>query len=170
MQATNSKRRTPSSWPNWANGTMLELHEIPDMVKANYRQLLHAFVNDKTALLVTTRKDNGEPAYLVCAVNVAGETEEYVPYAELIVNDPFEVYEQPAVREPEGGFQMRDLIPAEMRLLQAVAGTGADGLSDAAVRARGASSARYLADFGCIVLRDDGRWEATAYGQDKAKT
>ena len=69
--------------------------EIPEMVKSNYRQLMTAFVNDQTALLATTRKGNGEPVYLICAVNVDGGTEEYVPFAELIEHNPSEIYEEP---------------------------------------------------------------------------
>ena len=74
---------------------MSDVKAIPDMVKQNFDQVVIAFARSEAYLLSTTRKD-GSPAYLICAVNkVEGESVTLVPFAELIQENPFDLYNPP---------------------------------------------------------------------------
>lgn len=69
---------------------------IPDAIKANFHTLEKAFRNADIALLECLDRNNGEPAYAICAINLrrqAGREPEIemVPVGLMFNGDPYEM-------------------------------------------------------------------------------
>lgn len=73
--------------------------------KAQFETLKQAFAHGDIALMECRRKDTGEVAPVICAVNISGrgKTREYefIPFAQLFNDNPYDLLEPPA---PDGGF------------------------------------------------------------------
>lgn len=67
---------------------------IPDAVKHNYHTLLKAAKNDDVAL-VSALTNEGKQVYLICAMNREGTTLIPIPVGEMILGNPFEMYQDP---------------------------------------------------------------------------
>jgi hypothetical protein len=75
--------------------------------KAQFETLKLAFGNGDIALMECRRKDTGEIAPVICAVNITGRGKkreyEMVPFAQLFNDNPYELLDPP---DPDdaGGF------------------------------------------------------------------
>lgn len=54
---------------------------LTEAVKANFQTLCRAIRDDNVCLMECTRKDNGEPVDVICAVHDLGEFVKFVPLA-----------------------------------------------------------------------------------------
>ncbi len=68
---------------------------IPDAIKANFHTLEKAFKQGDIALLECRKRNNGEPAYAICAINLLRQADrepeiEMVPFGLMFDNDPYE--------------------------------------------------------------------------------
>jgi len=68
---------------------------IPAAIKNNFHTLEQAFRNGDIALLECRNRNDGEPAYAICAVNFIGHADaepeiEMVPFGLMFSNDPYE--------------------------------------------------------------------------------
>jgi hypothetical protein len=69
---------------------------IPDAIRANFHTLEMAFKNGDISLLECRSRDNSEPAYAICAINLlrqAGREPEIemVPLGLMFSRDPYEM-------------------------------------------------------------------------------
>ncbi len=69
---------------------------IPDPIKTNFHTLEKAFRNGDIALLECRDRNNGEPAYAICAINLLRQTGrepeiEMVPIGSMFNSDPYEM-------------------------------------------------------------------------------
>lgn len=62
---------------------------------ANFETLTRAFAHDAVCIMECTRAQTGEPVILICAVNHTGENFEFVPFAEMVSGNPYELYNPP---------------------------------------------------------------------------
>jgi hypothetical protein len=74
-----------------------ETLQLTESEQANFETLQRAIASGDAALLATRRKDNGEPAALVCAMNVTPTAIEAVPLAILSPDGEsiYDTYEDP---------------------------------------------------------------------------
>jgi hypothetical protein len=68
---------------------------IPDPIKTNFHTLENAFKNGDIALLECRDRNNGETAYVICAINLLRQTGrepeiEMVPIGLMFNSDPYE--------------------------------------------------------------------------------
>jgi Family of unknown function (DUF6117) len=68
---------------------------IPDAIRANFHTLEKAFKNGDIALLECRDRNNGEPAYAICAINFPRQASrepeiEMVPFGLMFNSDPYE--------------------------------------------------------------------------------
>ena len=68
---------------------------IPDPIKTNFHTLEKAFKNGDIALLECRDRNNGEPAYAICAVNLIRQADrepeiEMIPFGLMFSSDPYE--------------------------------------------------------------------------------
>jgi hypothetical protein len=68
---------------------------IPDAIKTNFHTLEKAFENGDITLLECRDRNNGEPAYVICAVNLIRQADrepeiEMVPFGLMFNDDPYE--------------------------------------------------------------------------------
>jgi Family of unknown function (DUF6117) len=69
---------------------------IPKAIKTNFHTLEKAFENGDIALLECRNRNNGEPAYAICAVNLVRQADrdaeiEIVPLGLMFKDDPYEL-------------------------------------------------------------------------------
>jgi uncharacterized protein DUF6117 len=69
---------------------------IPDAIRANFHTLEKAFKNGDITLLECRDRNNGEPAYAICAINFprqAGREPEIemVPFGLMFNDDPYDM-------------------------------------------------------------------------------
>jgi hypothetical protein len=69
---------------------------VPAGHRANLDTICEAATNGDLAVLEVTRKDNGEPAYLLVAVGWDGNEYVIAPLAQLFDGDPYEQFVGPA--------------------------------------------------------------------------
>ncbi len=68
---------------------------IPEHIRSNFDTLTRAFEHDAVVLMSAIRAADQQPVTLVCAVQRDGESFEFIPFAEMINGNPFELYEDP---------------------------------------------------------------------------
>jgi hypothetical protein len=76
---------------------------IPQTHKDNFDTLIRAFGDGATCLLECHERETGRPIYVICAVNQRGENVEFVPFANLFNDDPYELLSPPGHPAEEGG-------------------------------------------------------------------
>jgi len=69
---------------------------IPDAIKTNFHALEKAFRNGDIALLECRNRNDGEPAYAICAINLLRKADrepeiEMVPFGLMFSSDPYEM-------------------------------------------------------------------------------
>lgn len=70
---------------------------IPDGYRHNFNQLLRAARNNDLALVETTRKRNGKPVFVVCAITTKDDGSVFmIPMAMMFDGDPFAMLNPPA--------------------------------------------------------------------------
>jgi len=71
---------------------------LADAHKANFETLERAFKNGDLALVSAIRKTDKQAVALLCAMQVnEDETITPVPLAEMVNDNPFELYEDPTI-------------------------------------------------------------------------
>jgi len=83
---------------------------IPNGHKKNFSVLQDAFKADRVALMECQLAATGEQVAVVCAVNVANGQYEFVPFAMLFNDNPYEVVNPP---NPDGGFFSQEEVRQE---------------------------------------------------------
>ena len=68
---------------------------IPKGHRTNFESVRRAFLNGHAALLECTSRENGEPVYVIVAVQQAGDDFEFVPFARLFDGNPYEELDPP---------------------------------------------------------------------------
>jgi uncharacterized protein DUF6117 len=68
---------------------------IPDAIKTNFHTLEKAFKSQDIVLLECRNRSDGEPAYVLCAVNLIRQSDrepeiEMVPFGLMFSSDPYE--------------------------------------------------------------------------------
>lgn len=90
------KKRVNALTPD-ANGTL----PIPDTIKANFTTLSKAMDATDVCVMSAVRKADRKPVWLICAVNYnsdeKGQEYEFVPLAEMIDGNPYELYDPPTM-------------------------------------------------------------------------
>lgn len=69
---------------------------IPEAYKHNFKQLLRAVSNTDAALLETTEKATGKPAFIVVAVIFAGREYQLIPMARMFDGNPYDELDPPS--------------------------------------------------------------------------
>jgi Family of unknown function (DUF6117) len=69
---------------------------ITNRIKTNFHALERAFENGNIALLECRSRNNGEPAYAICAINLIRQVNrepeiEIVPFGLMFNDDPYEM-------------------------------------------------------------------------------
>jgi len=68
---------------------------IPHPYRDNFNTLQEAFDAGDACLLECREQATGKPAYVICAVNRRGEDFEFVPFAKLFDDNPYELLVPP---------------------------------------------------------------------------
>ncbi|MCI0665680.1 MAG: DUF6117 family protein [Acidobacteria bacterium] len=74
---------------------------IPDVIRTNFQTVAKAFENGDIALLECRNRNNGEPAYALCAINLIRQADrepeiEMVPFGLIFIDDPYEMLIPPS--------------------------------------------------------------------------
>lgn len=72
----------------------------------NFETLQNAFRDENIAIMECQRRSDGEIVALLCAINYGGGEAQFVPLAEMVNGNPYELYDPP---NPEGGFSTQDV-------------------------------------------------------------
>jgi hypothetical protein len=69
---------------------------IPEAQVKNFNTLQKAFINGDVCLLECSRQDNGEPVYVICAMNFNKDgTTDMLPFATMFNEDPYTILNPP---------------------------------------------------------------------------
>ena len=68
---------------------------IPKGHAANFDTLKKAFAQNDVALVETIRKKDGEPCFLICAVERHGDDTEFKPFAVMFDKNPYDEFMNP---------------------------------------------------------------------------
>lgn len=68
---------------------------IPKPFCDNFNTLNRAFKDDAICLMECHERANGKPVYVICAVNREGENYEFVPFARLFDDNPYNLLTPP---------------------------------------------------------------------------
>lgn len=74
---------------------------IPKLTIKNFKTLQAAITEEQVCLLEAKRKYDDKIVILLCAVNFCDGEYEFIPFAEMIDSNPYELYYPP---NSDGGF------------------------------------------------------------------
>lgn len=80
--------------------------------KKNYEQILDAAKHGRLAVMECKRVSDGKKTAVLCAVNDCGEEVEFVPFAELVRGDPYQMFAPPDPTAKDG-FIMPEPVKAK---------------------------------------------------------
>ncbi len=74
---------------------------IPQPYRDNFNTLNEAFTDGAACLLECRERVTGQTVYVICAVNRRGPDYEFIPFARLFDDNPYELLTPPGDQEEE---------------------------------------------------------------------